>query len=124
MNTLSGRQARTITGYIATLLDYPRWYIEREVDFSNCHLQGDFDGGDQRCSDCRFGRACYWLKLNGREPALDTPLAELVEALQTAVTYLRRDSCDSADHDRHCACDTCDWLREASAFLRTHRHKT
>ena len=22
------------------------------------------------------------------------------------------------------SCDTCEWLHEASAFLRTHRHKT
>ena len=124
MNTLGGRQARTITGYIATLLDFPRWYIEREVDFSNCHLHGDFDGADRRCSSCRFGQACCWLQLNGREPTPDTPLADLIDALETAVTYLRRDSRESADHDRLCPCDTCDWLREANAFLRTHRHKT
>ena len=124
MNTLAGRQARTLTGYVATLLDYPRWCIEREVDFSACHLQGNFDAGEPRCTDCQFGKACHWLKLNGREPMLDTPLLDLIDALETAVTYLRRDSRDSADHDRQCTCDTCAWLREANAFLRTHRHKT
>ena len=124
MNTLAGRQARTLTGYVITLLEYPRWCIEREVDFSNCHLQGSFDARESRCTNCRFGRACRWLHLNGREPALDTPLPDLVHALGTAVNYLRRDSRDSADHDRQCDCDTCNWLREANAFLRTHRHKT
>ena len=29
-------KTRTITGYIADLLEYPRWILEREVDFSSC----------------------------------------------------------------------------------------
>lgn len=124
MNTLGGRQARTITGYIATLLEYPRWCIEREVDFSDCHLQGDFDAGEPRCTECQFGKACCWLQQNGREPLPDTPLKDLITALETAVLYLRSDSRETADHARRCDCDTCEWLREANAFIRTHRHKT
>jgi hypothetical protein len=124
MNTLTGRQARTITGYVATLLEYPRWCIDREVDFSTCHLQGRFESSDARCVSCEFGQACRWLHLKGHEPMPDTPLTELVDALETAVTYFRRDCRESAHHVRQCACDTCDWLREANAFLRTHRHKT
>jgi hypothetical protein len=123
MNTLAGRQARTISGYIATLLEYPRWCIEREVDFSGCHLQGHFDTVDSRCTGCQFGQACCWLHLNGREPMLDTPLPDLIDALETAVAYLRGDGRETADHARRCDCDTCEWLREANAFLRTHRHR-
>jgi hypothetical protein len=124
MTRLTGRQVRTISGYVATLLDYPRWFIEREVDFTNCHLQGRFDQDDRCCADCRFGSACRWLNLNRREPTPDTPLPNLMGALQAAVAYVRRECSDTADHDRDCDCDTCEWLHEANAFLRTHRHKT
>ncbi len=124
MTTLTGRQLRTISGYIATLLDYPRWFIDREVDFTDCHLKGRFAPHDRCCEDCRFGSACRWLNQNRLEPTPETPLPDLVDALRTAVSYVRREYSDSADHARDCDCDTCEWLREASAFLRTHRHKT
>ena len=124
MTTLTGRQVRTISGYIAALLDYPRWFIDREVDFTDCHLKGRFALHDRCCEDCRFGSACRWLNQNRLEPTPETPLPDLVDALRTAVSYVRREYADSADHARDCDCDTCEWLREASAFLRTHRHKT
>ncbi|MDH5619035.1 MAG: hypothetical protein OEZ11_10370 [Gammaproteobacteria bacterium] len=124
MTTLTGRHVRTISGYVATLLAYPRWYIDREVDFTNCHLQGRFDEEDTVCAACHFGRACRWLSLHRLAPTVDTPLPELVDALQTAVTYVRRECADATGHPRECDCDTCEWLQEASAFLRTHRHKT
>lgn len=124
MTTLTGRQVRTISGYIATLLDYPRWFIDREVDFTDCHLKGRFAPHDRCCKDCRFGSACRWLNQNRLEPTPETPLPDLVDALRTAVSYVRREYSDSPDHARDCDCDTCEWLREASAFLRTHRHKT
>ena len=124
MTRLTGRQVRTISGYVATLLDYPRWFIEREVDFTNCHLQGRFEQDDRCCEVCRFGSACRWLNRNRREPTPDTPLPDLLAALQAAVAYVHRECSDTADHDRDCDCDTCEWLHEANAFLRTHRHKT
>ena len=124
MTTLTGRQARTISGYVATLLAYPRWFIDREVDFTNCHQQGRFVPDDDRCANCRFGSACRWLNQNRLEPTADTPLPELIDALRTAVAYLRRECPDAADHGRDCDCDSCRWLHEASTFLRTHRHKT
>jgi len=122
MTTLTGTSTRTITGYLVTLLEYPRWHIEREVDFSHCHLQGEFDTGDETCRNCHFGEACRWLTRNRLDPTPATPLPELVRALQTAVAYLRPDT--DEPHDRHCECDTCHWLREANNFLRIHRHRT
>jgi len=124
MTTLTGATTRTITGYIVTLLEYPRWLIEREVDFTNCHLGGDFDIDDKRCRDCHFGEACDWLNKNRTEPTLNSPLPDLLNALQTAVAYVRGDARSAPGHDRHCDCDTCAWLQEAAHFLRTHRHKT
>lgn len=124
MTTLTGASTRTITGYLVTLLEYPRWLIEREVDFTNCHHGGNFEAGDARCRHCRFGEACDWLNHNRTEPTLRTPLPELLLALKTAVAYVRNSSQGAAAHDRHCDCDHCEWLHEATNFLRTHRHKT
>ena len=124
MTTLTGSTTRTITGYIVTLLEYPRWLIEREVDFTDCHLAGRFDGDDEQCRNCHFGEACDWLNTNRSEPTLSSPLPDLLQALQTSVEYVRSDIRDAPRHDRGCDCDTCSWLHEATNFLRTHRHKT
>lgn len=123
MSTLTGTSTRTITGYVVTLLEYPRWLIDRDVDFTKCHLHGDFDSADAVCISCEFGRACRWLRTNRNEPSLSTPLSELIGALQTAADYVRRDHGAASEHDRLCDCDTCVWLREASNFLRSHRHR-
>jgi hypothetical protein len=121
MPTLSGQNTRTITGYLITLLDYPRWIIEREVDFTECHLSGGFDANDTKCTSCSFGEACCWLNTNRATPTPNAPLDKLVQALGTAVDYVRLTSDPTHPHD--CDCDTCQWLHEAVAFLRTHRHR-
>ena len=121
MATLTGMSTRTITGYLVTLLEYPRWLIEREVDFTDCHLHGHYEGADGTCVRCDFGTACLWLNRNRGEPTVETPLDDLVHALQTAVRYVRR---ETSTHGPNCDCDTCHWLREATGFLRTHRHRT
>lgn len=123
MSTLTGTSTRTITGYLVTLLEYPRWLIDRDVDFTECHLHGEFASDDAICVSCEFGMACRWLRKNRDEPSLSTPLAELVGALQTATDYVRQDHISASEHDRLCDCDTCTWLREASNFLRSHRHR-
>jgi hypothetical protein len=124
MTTLTGTSTRTIAGYLLTLLEYPRWSIDRDVDFSDCHLLGRFEEADTRCADCEFGKACCWLNKNRIEPPLDTPLEDLVNGVETAVTYLRSLDHDPTSHLRQCDCDDCLWLREATIFLRTHRHRT
>lgn len=124
MTTLTGRNTRTIVGYVITLLDYPRWVIEREVDFTECHLRGSFDAGDRQCTSCHFGAACCWLNANRSAPSLEVPLDELLEALRTSVEFLRKSSTEPDPHSRHCECDTCQWLHEAQGFLRHQRHKT
>ena len=69
MATLTGRRTRTLSGYVSTLLEYPRWFIEREVDFTNCHRDGAYDGEDARCTSCQFGASCSWLKRAAGVPA-------------------------------------------------------
>ncbi len=122
MPTLTGQNTRTIPGYVATLLEYPRWIIERDVDFTDCHLGGGFEEQDSLCASCVFGRACCWLNRNRAAPSPSAPIADLVDALQTAVDYLRGPGTGHSTHLEGCDCDTCEWLREARGFLRTHRH--
>lgn len=122
MPTLTGQSTRTISGYVVTLLEYPRWIIERDVDFTECHLSGGFDAQDSQCVSCHFGRACCWLNSNRTAPSPTAPLADLIDALQTAVEYLWGPGKGPDAHPHDCECDSCEWLREARGFLRTHRH--
>lgn len=124
MPTLTGRNTRTIIGYAITLLEYPRWVIEREVDFTDCHRSGNFEVSDQQCVSCSFGQACRWLNSNHVAAPTNPPLDELVHALSTAVEYFRSSTRDTNAHPTHCECDTCLWLHEATGFLRTNRHRT
>jgi hypothetical protein len=109
-------------GYARVLLDYPRWVIEREVDFTHCPHGGRFDTIDRRCAACHFGEACRWLNVNRPTPAVDGPLQEIIAALDAAIRYLHSSQCDDGSHDRGCSCETCAWLLEAKSFLRLHRH--
>lgn len=124
MTTLTGRNSRTIVGYVVTLLDYPRWFIEREVDFTDCHLAGEFHGNDAQCETCHFGTACNWLNANRSAPTDAASLDELLQALRTSVEFLRLAQAKTGSHLADCQCDTCQWLHEATGFLRQHRHRT
>ncbi len=120
----TGRNIRTITGYVANLLAYPRWMIEREVDFTNCRLSGDYDSNEVQCTSCGFGEACRWLNLNRTPPSANAPLPELLQALAAAVEYLQSPTREQPVHEHDCRCDACQWIREARGFLRVQRHKT
>ena len=123
MITLTGSSTRTIAGYVVTLLEYPRYLIARDVDFTHCHLHGVYNEDDEVCARCDFGAACQWLNRNRDEPTVDTPLPNLVDALKSATEYVRRHRGTGDLHGRDCDCDTCQWLDDASNFLRSHRHR-
>jgi hypothetical protein len=125
MTTPTSRNTRTLTGYVESLLEYPRWVIERDVDFTHCQFQGNFSSGAETCDSCQFGRACCWLSLNrdqtqqeGLPP--DDPLPDLLDALSIAADYLRQTHVES--HRRGCTCKTCVWLQQAHQFLHSQRH--
>lgn len=116
--TLTPRSTRTISGHVTQLLEYPRWVIERDVDFTHCPYDGRFDDNVGECADCKFGAACRWLNQD-RTPTTDAAsVEELVDALQTAVTYLQA----RVSHSRACNCDTCSWLHAARHFLHARSH--
>lgn len=108
---------RTIKGYAATLLEYPRWLIEREVDFTDCRSGAHFNEYLDACTECRFGAGCQWLDKH-RTPSADAAsVDELVSALEGAVAYLG--ASQNAQQPR--SPETRNWLREAQRFLGSHK---
>lgn len=106
---------RTLKAYVCQLLEYPRWVIEREVDFSNCPHGAHYNEYLANCVNCRFARGCLWLNRH-RTPNPDAaPLGELLEALGDAVEYLADTHREGEDDDA----DTRAWLRESRRFLRS-----
>ena len=107
-------KTRTITGFIADLLEYPRWVFEREVDFTNCRYGGHYNNFIRECAECEFGAACRWLD---RSRSLEGATVEqLTDALEAALEHLRA----SNQHKKTCYCKTCRWLREARHFKSSH----
>jgi len=108
---------RTLRAYVTDLLDYPRWLIARDVDFSHCRLGGHHNEFLAECAECQFGQACHWLDKH-RSPAIDNaPLSVLVAALDSAVDYFESTHPANRSNDS----DTREWIREARRFLRS-RH--
>ncbi len=114
MATHTGRETRTISGYAAQLLEYPRLVIERDCDFTSCAYEGRFNPFIAECIDCRFGEACRWLNQHRIVSIEGAELDELIATLRAATDYLSH----SASHDREYHCEERSWLKEARSFLR------
>lgn len=113
MTTETGSNTRTIRGYVATLLEYPRWLIEREVDFTDCRSGAHFNEYLDACTECRFGAGCRWLDKHRTPSAEAASLDELVGALEGAVAYFGA----GQNERKPCSPETRNWLREAQRFL-------
>ena len=109
-------KTRTITGYIADLLEYPRWILERDVDFTNCRYGSHYNAFIEECRECQFGTACRWLDQHRSRSLEDATVEQLTEALEAAVDYLRA----THPHKKPCYGKPCRWLREARHLKRSH----
>lgn len=110
-------KTRTLKAYATKLLQYPRFIIQREVDFTGCPLNGHYNEFLPKCVNCQFGRACRWLDKQRTPDTTDATLDELVEALGGAIEYLQ-----STEHQRDDEYEeTRAWLREARQFLKSRR---
>jgi len=117
MTTVTGSQTRTILGQLTLTLEYPRWLIERDVDFSDCINSGHYNEFLPVCKSCRFGPGCLWLNTARSADTSDAPLPELITALSGAVKYISERKI--AGHGRHCDCETCLWLVSARTLMRS-----
>ena len=108
---------RTLRAYVLELLQYPRLIIQREVDFTDCPLDGHYNVFLPKCVNCPFGRACRWLDHQRTPETKDAPLDELIEALGGAIEYLQSTN-RQGDDDYD---DTRAWIREARQFLKSRR---
>lgn len=118
MTTQTGQNSRTLTGYVSTLLEYPRWLIERDVDFTNCRHNGNYDVSIAECADCSFGEGCRWLNCDRTPTTSQASLDDLMIALLSAMQYVQQ----RTRHGQHCNCQSCAWLREARHFVHSRRH--
>ena len=117
MATLTGTRTRTITGHLANLLEYPNWLIERDVDFTHCKFDGNFDDSQVGCVNCQYEAGCKWLTgLRNINPATAS-VSELTGALRVAIGYVG--TRQSAGHQKNCSCEACEWLCSARQLLRS-----
>ena len=112
------RKTRTLRAYVSDLLKYPRWIIEREVDFTSCPYNGHYNQFLLQCVNCQFGQACRWLDRQRTPDIQDATLDELIEALGGAVEYLESTHRQRGDE----YVDARAWIREARRFLRSRPH--
>lgn len=108
---------RTLIAYATDLLQYARWNIEREVDFTDCRHAGHYQASEAECEECPFGLACRWLDQQ-RTPDLDSAsLDEMVEAIERACNYLE----STNEHRPVDDVDWHHWIHKAHRFLRARR---
>jgi len=110
-------KTRTLEAYVSDLLQYPRWIIEREVDFTDCRYDGHYNAYLPKCVNCQFSRGCRWLDQQRAPDVGAAPLGELVDALGAAVEYLESTNRQHEIDDD----DMRAWMREARRFLQSRR---
>ena len=88
VTTQSGSHSRTITGYLAHLLEHPRWLMECDIDFTQCPYQGRYEDFVAECETCIYGEECKWLSSYTISAIKEAPLTDLVDTLENAVDYV------------------------------------
>ena len=117
VTTQSGSHSRTITGYLAHLLEHPRWLMECDIDFTQCPYHGHYENFVAECETCIYGEGCKWLSSYTIGAMKEASPTDLVDALESAVDYVAGRQQD--EHQANCACDNCKWLRKSRQFLRS-----
>ena len=114
MTTETTGNTRTLNAYAIELLRFPRYYIERQVDFTECRNDGQYDVSAAQCVDCQFGPACRWLDQHRTSLADNPPLDQLTDAIESATYYLQKSTQQLGANDA----EVLSWIREARRFLR------
>ena len=114
MTTETTSNTRTLKAYAIELLKFPRWFIEREVDFTHCSHDSRYNEFLNECLTCQFGPGCRWLDRHRTSLSNDVPLDELIEAVDSAAQYLQATTQQRGAN----SAEVLKWVREARRFLR------
>jgi len=114
MTTETTANTRTLKAYAIEMLKFPRYYIEREVDFTECRHDARFNASVKECADCQFGPACRWLDQHRTSLSDDAPLDELMKAIESAAQYLQATTQKLGANNG----EVLSWIRESRRFLR------
>lgn len=102
---------------IIEMMAFPREMIRGNVPLETCGHTGHYAHHDPECGVCEARIECEWLYHNDELSGLgEKPLADLLEALQSALLYI--DACVArAGHTpSKCRCRACTWLRRAESL--------
>lgn len=106
---------------IIALLAYPRKRLGAFVGLEDCTHDGFLDASDPSCGDCRYLPECQWLYSNDEFADLGVkPIEKLIEALDFATELIEAQMMCSDHSSKNCTCESCSWVREARALLKTN----
>jgi len=108
---------------IIEALTYPRIMLLASLDDDECPQHLYFNPSDEKCQLCEQGEECHWLNIHDEFSVLvQKPLHSLYESLQFCISYVNV-QCGHAGHIvRHCACESCAWIRTARRLASDYRH--
>jgi len=106
---------------IIEMLDYPRMLLVANMDYEECPQNQYFNSRHQSCQWCPQGEECRWLNLNDEFTLLaQQSTSKLLDSLLFCIDYVDAQSLH-ANHDvRRCACESCEWVRNARKLVRDY----
>ena len=107
---------------VMEVLNYPRMLLVANMDGEDCPQNLFFNPGHKACLWCRQGEECRWLNRNDDFSILaEISTKELIESLLFCIDYVDAQS-TYANHDvRRCACDSCNWVKNARKLVSEYR---
>jgi hypothetical protein len=109
---------------IIEALTYPRLLMTSTIDIDNCPMHGYFDKTLDACLVCDKSNECLWLNNHDEFSVLARkPVEALYEAFSFSIDYVGAYVARQHHNPRRCACDTCDWLRDARHLVREYKRQ-
>ena len=100
-------------------LTYPRMLMVARMDLQDCPMNRFFDATQQACKTCNQDKECRWLNSNDEFSVLtEQPMEVLFEAFMFSIDYVDAHVSRERHNYRHCACETCTWLKNALHLSR------
>lgn len=106
---------------IIEALTYPRIVLLANLDGEECPQNRNFNPAHPSCQHCCQREECHWLSCNNEFSVLaEKPIKTLYESLLFSIDYVDM-QCSCASHNvRRCACESCQWVREARRLAREY----